>query len=208
MRGSTPLTREEAKEVKRLLMTVGRCRERNHALFCIGVNTGFRISELLSLRVGDLMNRDGSITEYVTVKASDMKGGCEGRTIYFNSHGRAIAENYINWLKKQRFYRENMPLFYSEQFKGRKIDRIQACKILNRAFELAEVNGQLGTHVMRKTFANMVYDSMLEKLGDGKPIDAIRQTSKALGHTSVTNTELYLSFRDEEIRDTLEKVGI
>ena len=60
---------------------------------------------------------------------------------------------------------------------------------------------------MVMTFANAVYDSMCQKLADGKPVEPTRQVQKELGHTCITNTELYLSFRDEELRDTLESVG-
>ena len=122
MRGSRPLTKEEVQETKRLLKITGRCRERNYALFVIDINTGFRIGELLSLRVNDLLNRDGSVTDYLTVKAEYMKGNCDGRTVYLNTQGKKAAADYIAWLRKQGFWYENRWLFYSERFKPRKID--------------------------------------------------------------------------------------
>jgi integrase len=52
MKGCRPLTAEEVELVQQSFG--GVYAERDQALFLLGVKSGFRISELLSLRVGDV----------------------------------------------------------------------------------------------------------------------------------------------------------
>jgi site-specific recombinase XerD len=56
------------------------------------------------------------------------------------------------------------------------------------------LRGKLGTHTMRKTFANNVH----ERLGR----DLVK-TQRALGQKNITTTILYLSFRDDEITQAI-----
>jgi site-specific recombinase XerD len=72
----------------------------------------------------------------------------------------------------------------------RPISREQAWRILTEAFTANELTGKLGTHAMRKTFANRMYD----KLGH----DLVK-TQRALGHKNINSTVAYLSFREEDI---------
>jgi integrase len=53
------------------------------------------------------------------------------------------------------------------------------------AYKSNELTGKLGTHAMRKTFANRMYD----KLGK----DLVK-CQRALGHRNINSTVSYLSF--------------
>jgi len=56
-----------ATEVERVRLSFhGRNQARDHALFPLGILSGFRISELLSLRVKDVVNH-GRVVDYLTV---------------------------------------------------------------------------------------------------------------------------------------------
>jgi site-specific recombinase XerD len=72
----------------------------------------------------------------------------------------------------------------------RAISREQAWRILKDAFNSNELSGQLGTHAMRKTFCNRVYEHLNHDLV---------KTQRAMGHANVNSTVSYLSFREEEI---------
>ncbi len=54
--------------------------------------------------------------------------------------------------------------------------------------------GNLGTHVMRKTFADRIY----ARLGR----DLVK-TQRALGHRCIESTAAYISFREEEIDEAI-----
>jgi site-specific recombinase XerD len=71
---------------------------------------------------------------------------------------------------------------------------VQAWRILREACETNELTGKLGTHCMRKTFAQKIY----HQLG----FDLIR-TKQALGHQHIGTTERYLSFAEAEIHPAM-----
>ncbi|HEX2242054.1 MAG TPA: tyrosine-type recombinase/integrase, partial [Gammaproteobacteria bacterium] len=65
MAGCRPLTAAEVTQVSRTFADDFQ-GQRNKALFLVGVRTGFRISELLSLNVSDVYQR-GQVVDEVTV---------------------------------------------------------------------------------------------------------------------------------------------
>jgi site-specific recombinase XerD len=56
------------------------------------------------------------------------------------------------------------------------------------------ISGTLGTHTMRKTFANKVHVLLGRDLV---------KTQRALGHKNVSSTVSYLSFLEEEIDEAI-----
>jgi site-specific recombinase XerD len=64
MKGCRPLTDNEVQVISRSFG--GTFGKRNKALFVVGYRTGFRISELLSLRVGDVQQH-GKVVDQVAV---------------------------------------------------------------------------------------------------------------------------------------------
>lgn len=71
---------------------------------------------------------------------------------------------------------------------------MHAWRILKEAYESNEMTGKLGTHSMRKTFADRIYDKLDRDLV---------KTQKALGHRNINSTVQYLSFREEEIDEAM-----
>jgi integrase len=194
MKGCRPLTDEEVKLISQSFS--GTFAKRNKALFVVGVRSGFRISELLALRVGDVQQH-GKIVDHVTVARRYMKKKTEGRTVPLHPEARAALSVWLEVLQKmlKGHLDPQTPVFCSrvrDQETGlrRPISREQAWRILKEAFTANELTGKLGTHAMRKTFANRMYD----KLGH----DLVK-TQRALGHKNINSTVAYLSFREEDI---------
>ena len=198
MRGARPLTKREVDRVKNIFK--GRNSDRNRTLFLLGINTGFRISELLSLTAKDVVEHDGVIRERVTVRRSSMKGKREGRTVFLNDKTRKILEDYVAGIDPKGY------LFTSEQ--GGPLTRFGAHKVLKRAFMLAKLPGisKLSTHSLRKTFANAVFTGAEGLRQQGKNIDPFRMTSKALGHVSLNSTDKYLSFQQDDLDKIIQEM--
>ena len=72
MRGTRPLNNGEIRRVSAAF--TGTFETRNRALFMIGVSTGGRISELLSLQIGDVYQNGRPVTDLLYSK-SIVKGG-------------------------------------------------------------------------------------------------------------------------------------
>jgi len=106
MKGARPLTREQ---VKALLRATSSMREK--VLLTLGFCTGYRISELLSLRVSDIAT-NGVIHSHVTVKASNTKTK-QGRTVLLNSDARKALTSLVDWLKMKGI--SDAPLFLSRK---------------------------------------------------------------------------------------------
>lgn len=178
MRGSRPLTDSEVESV------AGQLAPRDRALFVLGVCSGFRISEMLSLRVGDV-EQSGRIVESIAVARKNMKGKTEGRIMPLAQRaGDAVAA----WLEVLRAesgeIRPDAYLFGSRKGRGA-MTRGQAWRVLKAAYAAAGLAGKLGTHAMRKTFAARIY----KRLGH----DLVK-TQRAMGHKNISDTVKYLGF--------------
>lgn len=206
MRGSRPLTAEEAAQLKVLFS--GKMATRNLALFLLGANTGFRITELLSLRLGDVLEDDGRIKTRIMVSRRFMKGKRSSRNVYLNEFARKGLRPWLVVLREGCVIHRDDFVFRSYGHGNKAIGRVQAWKIMTKVYKAAGLTGKLGTHAMRKTFANNIYQQLLNRVAGGEAIDAFRAVSKALGHSDIKSTDQYLSFRTEEIDETIAGVGV
>ena len=197
MKGTRPLDNDEILRVSNCFD--GIFEVRNRALFMIGVSTGGRISELLSLRVGDVYQNGRPVTDLLYSK-SIVKGGEVSRAVPVNSDGRRAIDSLIAWHRDRYKDTEvSRPLFPSRNGQGEKrMSRRTAHDVLKRAFEAAGLNGHLATHSLRKSFAQRLYD----RTGD------IFAVQEMLGHKSVTTTQKYLGVNYANIKEAVEEIAV
>lgn len=189
MIGCRPLGDEEITSMLRALK-LRKSGIRDQAFFVLGITTGFRISELMSLRVRDITNH-GKMNTHIRIPKSRMKGGKCSRSAVIAPMVRTYLWALLNELKAKDSNGGNRWLFQSRKG-GTPISRVQAHRILADAFKSAEIFGGvgiLGTHTMRKTFAAKMWEAH-----DGN----IWKIQNALGHASPASTVAYLSFEDSE----------
>jgi integrase len=187
MKGCRPLTDEELALVCKSFG--GTYAARDKALFLLGVKSGFRISELLSLRVGDVYQQ-GRVVDRVTVPRRHMKRKMEGRTVLLHPEAKAALATWLQVLQRRVTVTPALYVFQSRKGQNRPIGRTHAWTILQAIYQSNGFTGTLGTHAMRKTFANRVYNHLNHDLV---------KTQRALGHKNINSTVSYLSFRDEDI---------
>ena len=197
MRGARPLDQNEVKQVADLL------NPRDKALFLLGIYTGLRISELLSLTVADIRDPVSFVVrKELYLKRKNTKGKTSGRSIPIHPQAQSALLDWLRVYPQNHWVGTGTPLFLSaktRQVQGipnvpKPISRVQAWRILNSAFIRTGLAGKLGTHALRKTFAKGVYER------SGKDLLV---TQKALGHTAVSTTVDYLSFNDQDVRDAI-----
>ena len=85
MKGTRPLDNDEIRSVSTYF--TGTFEVRNRGLFMLGVSTGGRISELLSLCIDDVWQNDKAVTDLLFEK-SVVKGGEVSRAVPVNADGR------------------------------------------------------------------------------------------------------------------------
>lgn len=197
MQGNRPLSNEEVTQC--LNAFKGKYSLRNKTLFVVGLNTGFRISELLSLKIKDVIPYS-KVTDYLTVKRKNMKGRFCSRTVILNDQSKEYLNRYLdNYVKIFGVFDKDLYLFKSQKTSNKAISRRQATKVLKDVYCENELTGTLATHAMRKTFAKNV-NELLDK--------DITKTQLALGHKNVSSTQRYLSFDIEDVNNAIKKLPI
>ena len=165
----------------------------------IGVSTGGRISELLSLQIGDVWQNKKPVSDLLFDKAI-VKGGEVSRAVPVNTDGMRAIEDLIRWHREQyRNIKANRPLFPSRNGNGgKRMTRRAAHNVLKSAFLAAGLNGHLATHSLRKSFAQRLY----EQTGD------IFAVQEMLGHKSIATTQKYLGVNYANLREALQKMSL
>ena len=197
MKGTRPLDNDEIRSVSTCF--TGTYEVRNRGLFMLGVSTGGRISELLSLTIGDVY-QNGSAVSDLLFERLIVKGGEVSRAVPVNADGRHAIDQLIDW---HRLHYQNTspqrPLFPSRHKSGTvPMHRQTAHDILKKAFIAAGLNGKLATHSLRKSFAQRLYD----KSGD------IYLVQELLGHRNISTTQDYLGVNYADARAAVESIAL
>ncbi len=126
--------------VKRILKEHGT---RDFLLFLMGINIGLRISDILKLKVGDVIKKD-----YIEI--TEQKTGKYKRFLITQSF-KKVLEDYIIGKNPEEW-------LFSSQRGNKPITRIQAYRIICNACSEAGINNRIGTHTLRKTFGYHFYN--------------------------------------------------
>ncbi len=186
MAGTRCFTKQEERQ---LLRVVRKCSPRNRALITIQWFSGFRIREVLSLTIGSVY-RGGEIMDKIGIAPRHLKGkrGATRWVPVLPEMHRALR-HLMWWLKLKFEIDPTLPLFPSRQRNAdgslRAISRMQAHEIMKRTFLKANIvdDGRLGTHSLRKTFAQKVYEN------SGNNLLVVKS---ALKHSDIGTTVKYL----------------
>ena len=184
MKGSRPLTRQQVKGLLALTSSI-----REQTLLTLGFCTGYRISELLSLKVADV-STNGIIHSHVTVKAANTKTKT-GRTVLLNADAQKALRRLVDVIGTNA--NGQSPLFVNRKHDAngnlKAISRQQAHDLLKALFAKIGEFGNVSTHTLRKTFAARIYEQT------GK----LEIVQIALGHKSINSTISYLAFGNDDL---------
>ncbi|MCG9132754.1 tyrosine-type recombinase/integrase [Candidatus Poribacteria bacterium] len=203
MKGTRPLNNAEIQAVANSFE--GTFAIRNRALFMIGVSIGGRIDELLSLKVNDVWQNGKPVPDVLYDKAI-VKGGEVARAVPLNADGRQAVEEIIAWhIEKFGAFGEvnpDAPLFVSRvkntDGTPKRMTTQAGSDAIMAAFAKAGLNGKLGTHSMRKSFAQRLYSQTND----------IFVVQEMLGHKNVATTQKYLGVNYAEVREALELMSV
>jgi site-specific recombinase XerD len=172
----------------------GRYALRDRCYFEMALQMGLRVSEMLSITVGQCF-QFGKVVDEVSIDRKHMKGGkagkASGRTIplFPETHPHILA-----WLVRLAAMLKvelkdldpSTPLFCSrvrnKDGSRRAIARETAWRIIKGIARDNEFSGKVGTHSTRKTLARKVFTWSKD----------IRVVQRILGHKSLQSTEAYL----------------
>lgn len=152
--------------------------KRNCFLFTMGINTGLRISDLLSLKVQDVRGRS-----HIVIKEQKTK---KLKRFRINHSLQTLINDYTQSMTDDEY------LFKS--YRGTKhIKRVQAWKILNQAAKQVGLH-EIGTHTLRKTFGYHFYQKY-------KDVAVLQQI---FNHSSPAVTMRYIGINQDIIDEAVD----
>lgn len=161
---------------------------RNRMAFILGTTTGLRVSDLLNLKIRDVLRDDGTFYSHITVR--------ERKTGKTNDPklGRAACEAIKNYLEEFQLSGEwSFDDFLIKSKKGGKLTVPQFWRILHAAQEGLGIDDHISTHTMRKTCG---YQTIRKNPDDALAVVHLQQM---FNHSSTQTTLAYVGVsRDEQ----------
>ena len=163
-------------DIKKVEKVLAGQSMRNLLLFVLGTNCGLRISDLLSLDVGDVRNK-------THIQIVEKKTG-KFKKFPINSKLKPMIEEFT------KGKRSDEALFVSI-FKNR-LDRFGAYYILKTACQAVGLQEKIGTHTMRKTFGYHHY----------KKFKDVAMLQKIFNHSNPNITLRYIGIEQDQIDES------
>ena len=164
------------KELKQVESILKKQNYRDLLLFVLGTNSGLRISDILSLNVEDV--RDKDYIEIVEKKTH------KRRKFPINQKLTGMFRKFTKGRNKDE------PLFMSAY--GNRMERTQCYRIINNACKKAGINYKVGCHTLRKSFGYHMY----------KKFNDIALLQKIFAHSSSTITLRYIGINQDIIDES------
>ena len=191
MKGSRPFTEDEQGLIANSLS------DRDRIWFYIGITTGYRVSEILSIKVKDVWDSElQCIRERLKVKAENLKQD-RSRAVKIAPSVESVLRLWIESLKDTDQGGPEDTLFPSRK-RGYTLTRRQVNEALYSACDKSGIDKQMiSSHSLRKTYADRLSKAGL----------SLWQLQTALDHTDISTTIAYLGFMaDEEIDRAVDQI--
>lgn len=186
---------KKISQIKNLLKAPEKSRDL--LFFTLGINTALRVSDILQLRVRDLFESSGRVRQFCDIR--EQKTGKVTRITINRSIREALelyAQNHSRLLESGEHF-----IFYQRKGvqKGQEaIKRIQAWKLIRSFIENVGLQGNFGTHTLRKTWGYQARKA-------GVDIAVIQHK---LNHSSLAVTRRYLGITADEIEEVCQNLNL
>ena len=168
---------------------------RNKLYFCIGVFSGFRVSDLLNLTWQDVFEADGT-TYRKEVGIKEKKTG-KIKELYTTTASRKYIDEYL------RMYHPDTTkadyIFTNRQ--GEQLGAHSVTDFIKEATKAVGLQGNYNTHTIRKTYAYQYYIVMANE-GDAF---ALAEVQDMLNHLNTQTTLRYLGMDKQRRRTNMQK---
>jgi len=192
MEGCRHFTDTEILRVRRCLARKHYTGKRDVAWFLLGLTTGYRISEILAVRRGDLIH-GGRLVKYLRITTQHMK--TRTRQAYLPEITRKALRRWIGQLSAQGWVCHSDYVFQSHSRSNRPLSRSRCWQIIHEAARSCGCTGTIGTHSMRKTYAIKMEANQ-----------GLRVTQLALGHKDINTTLRYLNLEEEKVTEGVQAI--
>lgn len=169
--------RRKIDSIKKILQG----NDRDLLLFVIGINTAFRISDLLELKYKDVIDQNGKVLSHIKLK--------ETKTNKINKVAitKGVAKTIANFVDLNFKGDLEGYLFTGKKDPNKPISRVSAWRIISAAAQEVGLKN-IGTHTLRKTFSYHQYKNGTD----------IALLMDMLNHSSEANTLRYIGISQDE----------
>ena len=175
-----PLTRNQNKKIKTLLIAEGNLRD--IALFSLSIDSMLRSCDLLKLKVGDLLDTSGEIPDKI-----DIQQNKTSKTVTVQMQDDTI-DSLLKWIETSG-KESNDFIFTGRKGTGLPISHVQHTRLVKKWVELLELPSKgYSTHSLRRSKSSIVY-------AETKDIEVCRQL---LGQSNTTATSRYLGIEKDD----------
>lgn len=151
-------------------------------IFLLGISSGLRVSDILSLDVIDVFGQD-----FIAIR--EQKTG-KFKKFPIKPDVQEVLNDYCE--NKEM----NEPLFLGRC--GCRLDRSQVYRFLNRACSELKIDANVGTHTMRKTFGYHHY----------RQFHNIALLQTIFNHSSIEVTKRYIGITQDEVNDSYRLLNL
>ena len=182
------LTQAELDQVLRYSST-RKFPERNRALILSSFYLGLRVAEIALLKLGDVVNEDGTIKNEIRLAGSQTKGGFP-RTVYIPEK---LKPEYAAYLMTRHIKDPTLPLFHTEN--KLRFSPNGLCVWFFSIYKGAGISGA-SSHSGRRTMI-----TSLAQKGVG-----VRVLAEIAGHRSIAVTQKYIDANPEMCRNAMNLI--
>jgi len=183
----TPFTARQVEMLKDILTNKGAVKEL--ALFSFGIDSMLRSSDILNLRVEDVVDHKGKVKTNINLKQKKTK---QSHVVIISE---STAKSLDNMIRKEGKFESDW-LFTAERFGNQKkkpMSHVKYTLLVKKWCGLIHLDPKdYSTHSIRRTRAAMVYKAT----GNN-----IRLVQQLLGHKSITSTTAYLNLDQQQALD-------
>ena len=173
---------KNTSDIKKIIQYFKKRDFKYCVIFVIGIYSGLRISDILNLNISDVEN----ITE---IEIKEKKTG-KYKRFPLNAQCQNCTKQWLTIRKKQWAYDKKEPLFIGK--KHCRMERTQVFRMIKEACKQCNIEGNFGTHTMRKTFGYHHYHQFHD----------IVILQKIFNHSAPSITLRYIGIEQEEINQS------
>ena len=190
MKQAKLLTQAEHKRVQAVI-DAHRYSRRNHAIFAFSYFAGLRACEIAALKVGDVFDENGQVSDTIFLAAGQTKGDEANTLLVSKKLARTLATYaaaYPNHIAKQ-----DAPLFFSAKRGGFSAQTI--VNLFARFYALAGIKGA-SSHSGRRQFLTELADKGV----NARVIQALAR------HKHLNTTMRYIDLNENKLRNVIELI--
>lgn len=182
------LTPEELEKVLAYVATK-KYPQRDRAMILTSCYSGLRVAEIAGLKMGDVVNDDGTIRNEVRLSAAQTKGG-QPRTVFLP---KKLQEELAIYLETRRARFPDIPFFHTASRLGFSANSL--CQWFYWAYRNAGIAGA-SSHSGRRTFITTLANKGI----------SVRVLAGLAGHKSIAVTQKYIDVNPDLMRNAVELI--